>query len=214
MKKTQRLRVALLISLISLPATAFGQASSVTAGLGTLNGLVTTFTSGIVSSLVALFATMAMAAFFWGIAQFIWGSREGKPDVMTNGKNFMLWGLIALFVMFSVWGIIIYVQNIFGIQGNTIKIPRIEINNSTSVSPASPTGLPSGGNASGCTAVNASCTVNGQAGHCEQGSASQAYALYCVPGTVVGNNCAAITDASTCQQMSCSWSNADNQCSP
>jgi hypothetical protein len=72
-----------------------------------------------------------MVAFFFGIVQFIWGTRDGDPTRAKNGKNFMLWGLIALFVMFSVWGIITYVQQIFGVTQNTITIPTIQINTGT-----------------------------------------------------------------------------------
>jgi hypothetical protein len=38
----------------------------------------------------------------------------------------MMWGLIGLFVMFSVWGIVKFAQGVFGIQGdNVITVPNL-----------------------------------------------------------------------------------------
>lgn len=120
------LRTLIITSIISVPLIVSAQGINATQGLVTLGGLVNTFTNTIVKSVAYLLAALAMVAFFYGIVQFIWGSREGKADVMTNGKKFMLWGLVALFVMFSVWGIVRYFQNVFGVQGNTITIPSIQ----------------------------------------------------------------------------------------
>ena len=45
-------------------------------------------------------------------------SGEGKAE---EGKNIMKWGLIALFVMISVWGIIGFFQRALGIELNTTQ---------------------------------------------------------------------------------------------
>ncbi len=198
MKKIPYLQILLficIVSFVSIPTLVFAQdgATQINNGLKTFSGIVTTFTQTIVRSLATLFATAAMVAFFFGIVQFIWGSRDGDATKAKNGKNFMLWGLIALFVMFSVWGIINYAQRIFGIQGqNTIIIPQIELGNGKkAVNPGSqglPTGItPSGGESGGyrngsdiqsdngaatqssdCTGKpsGTSCTVSGRGGTC------------------------------------------------
>jgi hypothetical protein len=63
---------------------------------------------------------MAMAAafmfFFYCVALYIWDRANGKNDVkeMKNANDFMLWGLVGLFVMVSVWGIIRFTQSVFG----------------------------------------------------------------------------------------------------
>lgn len=156
MKKISKMRSSIFVGVLSLPLFAYAQSVNVTQGLGTLGSIVNTFNSRIVTALVTLFATAAMAAFFFGIVQFIWGSREGVAKQIEDGKNFMLWGLIALFVMFSVWGIVQYAQNIFGIQGqSSIVIPAINIQGGDSTLPTGGSGsnsvysLPSGGASSG-----------------------------------------------------------------
>jgi len=89
---------------------------AVTGGFGTLGDVVNSFTNKVLSALATLFATAAMVAFFFGIVKYLIGIRDGVPAEIDKGKKFMLWGLIALFVMFSVWGIVQYAQNIFGIK--------------------------------------------------------------------------------------------------
>jgi hypothetical protein len=50
----------------------------------------------------------------WGVVQYILNNEEEAKR--EKGKQFMLWGIIALFVMFSVWGLIKVLGNTFGIQ--------------------------------------------------------------------------------------------------
>jgi heme/copper-type cytochrome/quinol oxidase subunit 4 len=67
---------------------------------------------------------LALLGFFWGLVKFIFaqGNEEGK----TEGKKIMLWGIVALFVMVSVWGLVRFIGNAFGVnQGDTITVPRV-----------------------------------------------------------------------------------------
>ena len=66
----------------------------------------------------------ALLFFFWGLAQYVLaaGNEEGKVD----GKTKMLWGIIALFVMASVWGIVGFIGDALGIdQGADINAPGV-----------------------------------------------------------------------------------------
>lgn len=116
--------VSLLLSSVYVSAQV--SAIGVEQGMGTFANLITTFNTTIVKALGTLFMSGAVVAFFFGLAKFILGLREGKTDVITNGKQFMIWALVALFVMFSVYGIIRVVQGMFpGLENNTITIPEI-----------------------------------------------------------------------------------------
>jgi hypothetical protein len=65
---------------------------------------------------------LALLGFFWGLAKFLFGGAEGKDEA----KTLMIWGLIALFVMVSVWGLVRFIGNALGIQqGDTIVVPRV-----------------------------------------------------------------------------------------
>ena len=63
----------------------------------------------LVNSLVVIVIALAVLAFFWGLAKFIFNV-SGDEKSVEEGKRIMIWGVIALFVMVSVWGIIRFVQ--------------------------------------------------------------------------------------------------------
>ena len=64
---------------------------------------------GLINPIIAILVGVALLAFFWGLAKFIFRV-GGDEKAVEEGKMIMKWGLIALFVMVSVWGIIIFIQ--------------------------------------------------------------------------------------------------------
>jgi len=77
---------------------------------------------GVIPFLVAL----GVAAFVFGIIQYY--LNPNNEEKRKSGKTFMLWGVIALFVIVSFWGIVGILQNTFntsGTENNQIKIPKI-----------------------------------------------------------------------------------------
>lgn len=58
----------------------------------------------IINAAIPLLATIALILFFWGVIRYIASSGGAKEHV--EGREFLLWGIIALFVLFSIWGII------------------------------------------------------------------------------------------------------------
>jgi hypothetical protein len=131
MKKSFIFTSVLLTSFVALTSYAFAQTAAVnqaTGAISSLSSIVDTFTETLVKSLGNLAMAAGMIAFFYGIVQYVWGVREAKPDVIKTGNQFMMYGLLALFVMFSVYGIIKFGQSIFfKDMGDitTIKIPEI-----------------------------------------------------------------------------------------
>lgn len=126
---------------------------SVSSGINSIGTLVSTFTSSIVKSTAALFMALAMVAFFYGIIQYIWGAREGDAKKIHDGNQFIIWSLVALFAMFSVYGIVRFGQSFIcnGPCDNTITIPEINIGKSSGTG-APGTGLngsPQGGTGGG-----------------------------------------------------------------
>lgn len=72
---------------------------------------------------IPLTVALAMLAFFWGLTKYIF-SKGG--DGKIEAKNVMIYGLVALFVMFSVWAIISFFQRDLGLQdGGLIQIKEI-----------------------------------------------------------------------------------------
>ena len=128
-----------LLAGLSIPLFASAATSNI--GFEGLNKLILSLSNGVIRSIGYMLFTLAVVAFFWGIIQFIWSARQGAEGKgISNGKTFMMWGLIGLFVMFSVWGIIKFAQGVFGIQGeNTIIVPTLDFKpgSGTSGDPAS-----------------------------------------------------------------------------
>lgn len=72
-------------------------------------GLVTFVITKFINPLLLVIAGLALLAFFWGLMKFI--SKAGDEKSHAEGKSLMVWGLIALFVMVSVWGIVYFLQH-------------------------------------------------------------------------------------------------------
>ena len=117
------LRKVLLGSAVFLtPAIALA-AGGLDAVLKTLAGLINNATP-------IVFA-LALLAFFWGLAIYIFNS--GNDEKKAEGKNIMIWGIIALFIMVSVFGIIRILQETLQVKDNTsVKIPSVNVSGSNS----------------------------------------------------------------------------------
>jgi len=55
---------------------------------------------------------MAIAVFLWGVFKFI--ANADNEDEREKGKQHLTWGIIGLFIMFAVWGIIAIIRNFIG----------------------------------------------------------------------------------------------------
>lgn len=66
---------------------------------------------GILDKVVILLISLAVIFFLYGIVKFIKSADE--EEGRKNGKNIMLYGVIGLFVMVSVWGIVNILINTF-----------------------------------------------------------------------------------------------------
>lgn len=67
-----------------------------------------------IGMLVPLLIGLAVVVFFFGLVKYIWGGAEAKSAAISS----MVWGVIAIAVMVSIWGLVGLLQNISGVQGN------------------------------------------------------------------------------------------------
>lgn len=95
----------LLVSSLLVPTVSF-------AALDGLKGLLRDFDS-IFDQIWTLVITLAFVYFFWGVGQFILNAGEQKAR--DEGKQKMLWGVIALFVIMSIYGILGFISILTGI---------------------------------------------------------------------------------------------------
>lgn len=94
-------------------------------------------------SFIPVIFAVGMVMFVWGVVQFfiIGANEEAKR---TQGKQFILWGIIAFAVMVSVWGLVRIVGQTFDL--NTGVLPGVTPDGSSFNLSPGPTG---GGNPSG-----------------------------------------------------------------
>lgn len=82
-----------------------------------------TYASCIISkSVIPLIFSLAVAMFVWGVVQYVIGANEEKER--AKGKQFMIWGIIALAVMVSIWGLVRILSNTFSID--TKFVPQVK----------------------------------------------------------------------------------------
>ena len=60
--------------------------------------------TNLIKQATLIVAALALLFFFWGLANFIINAADETKR--KEGKQIMLWGIIALFVMVSVWGLV------------------------------------------------------------------------------------------------------------
>ncbi len=67
--------------------------------------------------IIGVLAPLALVIFFWGLVRYIYKSDdEGER---ARGRETILWSLVAIFILFSVWGILALL-NIAFFGGGTI----------------------------------------------------------------------------------------------
>jgi hypothetical protein len=104
----------MLIQLAEAANTVTVDACSNSAGLKSIGGIFTFFSCTLMKTIVPFLFTLATAAFIWGIIQFFLNPEN--EEKRKNGKSYMIWGIIALFVMISMWGLVGVLSNTFGVK--------------------------------------------------------------------------------------------------
>ncbi|MDQ5969104.1 MAG: hypothetical protein QG579_261 [Patescibacteria group bacterium] len=88
--------------------------------LQSLLGLATCI---LIKSLWPLLLTIAVIVFIIGVIKYIAnGDDSGKRE---EGRNFILYGLVGLFVLVSVWGLVGVLQGTFGLESTPV-IPQLQ----------------------------------------------------------------------------------------
>ena len=103
------------------PVPPSGTCSALTTG-ATFKNLLDYITCIIANSVIPLLFAGAAIMFIWGVVKFfiIDADEEAKR---AQGRQFMIWGIIALAVMLSVWGLAGILGSTFGI--NTSVLPTV-----------------------------------------------------------------------------------------
>ncbi|MBY0539226.1 hypothetical protein K2P56_02210 [Patescibacteria group bacterium] len=116
------IKVSSIAALLALPVSVFA-AQTLTQVFTTVGELIGTLTPIIVA--------LALMAFFWGLAMYVLNF-SGEDKDKKKGRDMMVYGLLVLFVMVSVWGIVNILQQTFSINDSDSRlqgsdIPRVDV---------------------------------------------------------------------------------------
>jgi TRAP-type C4-dicarboxylate transport system permease small subunit len=113
--KRRFIELAPIISGALLLAPTIASAQGILGAINVVNRIL--------QAVVPLLITVALIVFIWGLIQYLFkiGTSE---DNKQKGIQLMLWGVIAIFVMSSVWGLVALLQNTFSVQRNEAIVPR------------------------------------------------------------------------------------------
>ena len=80
----------------------------------------------LVNTALPVLVGLAVLVFFWGLVLYIFslGGEEGDKK-QKQGRNLMIWGIIAFFVMLSLFGIIRIAQQTFQFQTPGSQQPNV-----------------------------------------------------------------------------------------
>lgn len=90
-------------------AFAADKTSPVAAFVGRVNAYI-------LNPAIILMFAVALLFFLYGVVEFL--SNSDKADERELGRNHIIWGIIGMFIMFSVFAILRLIENTFGIQHN------------------------------------------------------------------------------------------------
>ncbi len=83
------------------------------ANITSFQSLVGLFTD-LMDTALPVLESLSLLAFFWGLVRFIFAMGGGDTKAIADGKSLMKWGLVALFIMVSLDGIISFLGHEFG----------------------------------------------------------------------------------------------------
>ncbi|MFA6095099.1 MAG: hypothetical protein WC757_04435 [Candidatus Paceibacterota bacterium] len=116
-------KVLMLSSVLAyaLPMVAGAQIAQ---DVSSIDGLVDMVKNAI-GVIVPLLISLAVLFFLWGVFQYIRGDAAAKAE---GAKN-MIWGIVGIFVMVSVWGLVGVLSGTFGLNNDAadveIQLPGI-----------------------------------------------------------------------------------------
>ena len=94
-------------ALLAYPSIAFAQAPKDLGGVANLFLKILTW-------FVPVLISAALILFLIGVARFIWNLDNEQER--SAGKKLMIWGIIALAAMISIWGLVEILLDTFGVN--------------------------------------------------------------------------------------------------
>jgi len=117
-----------LIGLFVLSSTVFAADELTTSGLckganmSSVSGIVNWASCFLLSVIVPFLFALATAAFILGVIKYFLNPSNEKER--EKGKEYIVWGLVGLFLMVSMWGIVKIFTNTFEVKNVVPQLPE------------------------------------------------------------------------------------------
>ncbi len=72
----------------------------------------------ILNRVIPILMIIATIVFLWGVIRYI--TAQGDEDKVGEGRKFIVFGLIGLFIMVAIWGVVRALVSQFGVGGGII----------------------------------------------------------------------------------------------
>jgi hypothetical protein len=111
---------ALAQVLVTPPGTA-ATSSYCPGNTNDFAGILHFFICLITGAIIPLLITLGIASFIYGVVRYVINANDSAAR--EEGKQFMIWGIIGLFVIVSIWGLIKLLTGTFGFN---FVIPQLQ----------------------------------------------------------------------------------------
>lgn len=121
MKRLNNLKNFLFTVLVIFPGLAFAQ--NFVLGTSNLRDFIF-YLVRLLSLLNPVLFLLAFVVFFWGLSKSILNSNN--KDEIQKGREYMLWGIVALFILISFRVLITFISSNIGLGTSTV-VPLIRL---------------------------------------------------------------------------------------
>ncbi len=116
MKKNLKNKLIVLsisaVGLALIPLFASAQVCNPTQNLGDILCKI----SKLINTVIPVLLALGVLYFVWGVVQYVMASEE---EAKKKGRDRMIFGIIGLVVIVSMWGLVGILINTFGLSGTT-----------------------------------------------------------------------------------------------
>lgn len=115
------MKKVLYATLAWAPTLAFAATAINTGGIG---DTLTAFLDLINTKVIPFLFAIAIVYFIWGLVKFV--QNAGNEKEREAGKGMMIWGVVALAVMVSVYGLIGWVTGLANLTNTQPTLPTVK----------------------------------------------------------------------------------------
>ena len=92
--------------------------------MNAVSDIMNRFVTYIINPAILIVFTLGFFLFIYGLVEFLWNLSEGGEN--KEGKQHMLWGIVGMLIMVSVWGILDILDGTFGLDYKNPDVSRAE----------------------------------------------------------------------------------------